>query len=81
MIKSWKTTVTGLLQFLVILWAEIQFLLDTDPLTNPDWSLIAASLFAFIGLLTARDNDVSSEAAGVPGRETESQRASRTSRG
>lgn len=38
-------------------------LLDLDPMTNPDWSLVVASFVTLWGLLTARDNDVSSEDA------------------
>ena len=63
--KSWKTTWAGILQFLSIVSTQIGFLFDTDLSTNPDWGLIVASLITLVGLITARDNDVSSEDAGA----------------
>ena len=38
---------------------------DSDPATNPEWGLVVAAISAAIGLLKARDNDVSSEDAGA----------------
>lgn len=63
--KSWKTTWAGILQFLSIVATQIGFLFDTDLATNPDWGLIVASLITLVGLITARDNNVSSEDAGA----------------
>lgn len=63
--KSWKTTLAGIMAFITLAWNQIQFMLDTDPLTNPDWSIIVGGLTVLIGLLFARDNDVDSEAAGA----------------
>ena len=40
-------------------------LIDGNDLTNPDYGLLFASLMTLIGLLRARDNDVSSENAGA----------------
>ena len=65
MLKSWKTSLAGILQFLAIAAAQISTLFDADPTTNPEWSLVVASFVTLVGLLRARDNDVSSEAAGA----------------
>lgn len=63
--KSWKTTWAGILQFLAIVATQIGFLFDGIATTNPDWGLLVASAITLIGLLTARDSDVSSEQAGA----------------
>lgn len=63
--KSWKTTWAGILQFSAIVSTQVGFLFDADLATNPDWGLIVASLITLVGLLTARDSDVSSEEAGA----------------
>jgi len=76
MLKSWKTTVSGVLAFLTLSWANVQTLLDLDPLTNPDYSAWIAAAIALVGLVFARDNDVSSEASGANA-ETPEQRTAR----
>lgn len=63
--KSWKTTWAGILQFLAIAATQVGFLFDGIATTNPDWGLVIASLVTLVGLLTARDSDVSSEEAGA----------------
>lgn len=63
--KSWKTTVTGIFQFLTIAGTQLLTMIDNDPGTNPEWNIIIASLITMVGLFTARDNDVSSESAGA----------------
>ena len=40
-------------------------LFDADPTTLPDWGAVAAAILAGIGLIAARDNDVTSEKAGA----------------
>lgn len=63
--RSWKTTVAGLITLLMLAGPQVQLLLDGNASTNPDWAIMAAGVSAFIGLLKARDNDVSSEEAGA----------------
>ena len=65
MLQSWKTSVAGILQFLALGANQIMLLIDGNDLTNPDYGLLFASLMTLIGLLRARDNDVSSENAGA----------------
>lgn len=63
MLKSWKTTLSGVLAFIAATSAQFQTLLDNDPATNPEWNIILAALLALVGLASARDNDVTSEEA------------------
>ena len=63
--KSWKTTVAGILTALIPALSAVSAYLDGDPLTTPDWGLAIAGITAGIGLLFARDNNVSSEDAGA----------------
>ena len=63
MFKSWRTTLAGVIQFVVLTGAQFQALLDSDPTTIPQWGIITASLLTLIGLGAARDNTVTSEEA------------------
>ncbi len=63
--KSWKTTLSGVITLVALAGPQMQTLLDGDPGTGPQWGIVMAAVSAFVGLLKARDNDVSSEAAGA----------------
>lgn len=63
--KSWRTTIFGAGGLLVVVANTVSALLDGDPLTNPDWSAVAGVVSIAIGLFFARDNKVTSEAAGA----------------
>ena len=63
--SSIKTTILGVLSILSAVSGSVTALLDADPLTNPDWTVVAAAVSAGIGLIMARDNSVSSEKAGA----------------
>jgi hypothetical protein len=63
--KSWKTTVAGVLTALLPVLNAVSAFLDNDPLTIPDWGLAIAAVTAGLGLIFARDNGVSSEEAGA----------------
>lgn len=65
MLKSWRTTTTGVLAIIAAIVSAAQMLIDGNPATNPDWSAVAAAVIAGIGLVTARDNKVSSEQVGA----------------
>ena len=58
---SWKTTVAGICYIVVAGAAALGAMLDNDPATVPDWSIVAAAIVAGFGLISARDNKVSSE--------------------
>lgn len=63
--KSWKTTAAGVLGGLAILCHQAQALLDSDPLTVVSFEAVTMAL-GLLGVgLFARDNGVTSEAAGA----------------
>ena len=63
--KSWRTTVLGIIAALVILLTQAQAVLDDDPGTGVDWTKVAEAL-AILGIgVVARDNKVTSEQAGA----------------
>lgn len=63
--KSWKTTVTGVAAILTAVGAALTALFDNDPNTTLDVTVTASAIMAGIGLIFARDNNVSSEDAGA----------------
>lgn len=65
--KSPKTTILGLIAILSAVLNAAQALLDGSPTTNPNWELVASSVSAGFGLIFARDNNVTSEQAGLKG--------------
>jgi uncharacterized membrane protein YhiD involved in acid resistance len=62
---SWRTTIAGVGAILVAVGSAFAAYFDNDPMTNADWGAVVASIIAGVGLLNARDNKVSSEAAGA----------------
>lgn len=62
---SWKTTTAGVAAIVVALATAVGALFDADPTTLPDWGAVAAAVMAGIGLIAARDNNVTSEKAGA----------------
>ena len=64
-VKSWKTTAAGIVAGLSILLAQASTLLDEDSKTNPSWTEVVAAL-GMLGVgFFARDNNVTSKAAGA----------------
>ena len=59
--KSWKTTVLGIMSILTAVFVALTAMLDADPSTVPDWSIVVAAGTAGIGMILARDNDKTSE--------------------
>ena len=65
--KSWRTSVTGLVSILAAIANAASLMLDDNPNTNADWTATIAAITAGLGLLFARDNKVTSEQAkGLP---------------
>ena len=58
---STKTTVMGVLGFVVALLTAIMAQIDGDPSTTANWSAVMALLFTMLGLSQARDADKKSE--------------------
>jgi hypothetical protein len=63
--KSWKTSTLGAIAILSAVSTAVSAVIDGNPATNPDWTATIAAVSAGWGLLCARDNGVSSEAAGA----------------
>lgn len=64
-IPSWRTTIAGIGAILVAVGGAITATFDNDPATIADWTAVVAACIAGFGLVFARDNKVSSEAAGA----------------
>lgn len=64
-VKSWRTTAAGVLGGLCLILPQILAAIDSDPLTVPHLEAVLTGL-AMLGLgAAARDNGVTSEAAGA----------------
>jgi hydrogenase/urease accessory protein HupE len=64
---SWKTTTAGVAGIAIAILSVAQATLDGDPLTVPNWEAAIAAVVTGLGLLFARDNNVTSEQAGAKG--------------
>lgn len=60
--KSWRTTMAGIGSIAVAIGSALSAIGDGQPV---EWGAIIAAIIAGIGLITARDNAVSSEQAGA----------------
>ncbi len=63
--KSWKTTLGGIATILTPILIAVKAMLDNDTATIPDWTAVAVAFPIGLALICARDNDVSSETAGI----------------
>lgn len=63
--NSPKTTGAAIAALVALAAGVAHLLLDGDPATNPEWGLVGAQAASLLGLLLARDNDVTSEQAGA----------------
>jgi len=53
--KSWRTTVLGIVTILGAVAGVLKALLDGDPSTMPDFASAFAAIAAGVGLIAARD--------------------------
>lgn len=59
---SWKTTVAGIIAIIVAVCGIASGIIQGTPI---DWTVSIAAISAGLGLMKARDNDVTSEKAGA----------------
>ena len=68
-LRSWKTTLAGVLAALGVILPQAAAFFDGDPATTPNWQVVIGAVItagALFGLgAAARDNDKSSEAVGA----------------
>lgn len=62
---SWKTTLASCLLASAALMQAASAAIDADPTTTPDWGKFVTLLVIAVGLLLARDADVSSQDASI----------------
>lgn len=60
-----RTSILGIGTILVALSGAVVAMTDTDPATVPEWDTVIAAITAGVGLLFARDSNVTSEEAGA----------------
>lgn len=60
-----KTTIAGIGAILVASGSLLTALFDGNPSTEPDYAALVAAIVAGLGLIFARDNNVTSEQAGA----------------
>jgi hypothetical protein len=56
--KSWRTTVLGIVTILTAVAGVVQAMIDNDPATNPDMTVAVAAVVSGIGLIFAKDSKV-----------------------
>lgn len=61
--KSWKTSLTGILTIVTAIGSAVLVYLKSGVL--PDFGVLSAAVMAGVGLLYSRDNNVTSESAGA----------------
>lgn len=59
--KSWRTTLSGVIGGLIILLGQGMTLLDDDPKTNPEYTIVMGAVGMISLGLNARDETVTSE--------------------
>ena len=60
-----RTSILGIGTILVAVAGAVVALLDDDPSTMPQWDTVIAAMTAGVGLLFARDSNVTSEQSGA----------------
>ena len=56
--KNWKTTVFGAATIIAAIASAIKAAVDGDPTTLPDWAMVVAAVITGIGLIAAKDSNV-----------------------
>jgi peptidoglycan/LPS O-acetylase OafA/YrhL len=62
---SWKTSAAGIAAIVVAVASCVQAAFDGNPDTAPNFEVAIAAVISGLGLIFARDNNVSSESVGA----------------
>lgn len=62
---SWRTSTAGWAAVGTAIANAARLLMDKDTATNPDWWALISLVLVGFGLISARDNNVSSENVGI----------------
>ncbi len=63
--KSKETTLAGMMAAIALIFQQVANLLDDDPTTTMEISIVIAAIGIVIGFWRARDNNKSSETVGA----------------
>ncbi len=63
--KSWKTSAAGIAGIVGMLAQALAAQFDADPATVANWGIVIPATITALGLMFARDNNVTSEQAGA----------------
>ena len=63
--KSWRTSLAGIANFVGVLAVQLSAQFDADPNTAPNWALVLSAGVVLFGFLSARDANVTSEQQGL----------------
>jgi len=55
MLKNWRSTALGIAAVIAAISSAAVALLDLDPTTNPDWTLLSAAIAAGLGNIVSKD--------------------------
>jgi hypothetical protein len=53
-----KTTISAVIGLAIVIGTAVQALIDGNPATNPDWGAVGGAIMACIGLIFAKDSNV-----------------------
>lgn len=56
--RCWKTTAAGIIGVATVILTQVGAMLDGNPATVPQWELVTPAVIACIGLLFAKDANV-----------------------
>lgn len=62
---SWQPKVMAIIGALTAIAGAIKALIDGDPATNPDWTVLFTTISMAVGLFTTRQDNKSSEQVGA----------------
>lgn len=62
---SWTTKLAGGLSLITLIGNAAIMIFDGNPATNPDWSIFFPAIVTAWGVVTARQNTVSSQDVGI----------------